>query len=156
TKLWEFYELRSAWDGVRDPAAIAIPRPADDGSIEVTGDTGIVFVLLPGGRFTMGAQRRDPDGPDFDPQAEDGETPHEITLAPFFLARHELTQAQWARLWSGDPALRWPSFYRVGADYHGIGKVQAHHPVENVSWEMCDLLLRRSGLLFPTEAQWEY
>jgi formylglycine-generating enzyme required for sulfatase activity len=30
------------------------------------------------------------------------------------------------------------------------------HPVEQVDWEMCDRLLRRHGLVVPTEAQWEY
>jgi hypothetical protein len=31
-----------------------------DGAIQVTGKTGIVFVLLPGGFFTVGSQREDP------------------------------------------------------------------------------------------------
>jgi formylglycine-generating enzyme required for sulfatase activity len=79
-----------------------------------------------------------------------------VTLAPFFLARHELTQTQWARLWSGDASLRWPSWYRIGEKYRGVSQVLQHHPVEHVSWEMCDLLLRQCGLLLPTEAQWEY
>jgi formylglycine-generating enzyme required for sulfatase activity len=30
------------------------------------------------------------------------------------------------------------------------------NPVENVSWEDCDVWLARLGLLLPTEAQWEY
>ena len=30
------------------------------------------------------------------------------------------------------------------------------HPVEEVSWEMCDEVLTRLGLVLPTEAQWEY
>jgi formylglycine-generating enzyme required for sulfatase activity/tetratricopeptide (TPR) repeat protein len=157
TKLWEFYELRSAWDGESDPREIAIPAQKADGSIEATGDMGIVFVLLPGGRFTMGAQRDDRDKPNFDPQAGVTEMPHEVTLAPFFLARHEMTQGQWARLWSGDESLRWPSYYKVGWTYIGIPiPIGRSHPVENVSWEMGDTLLRRSGLSLPTEAQWEF
>jgi sulfatase modifying factor 1 len=157
TKLWEFYELRSAWDGKADPREIAIPAHESDGSIKVTGDAGIVFVLLPGGTFLMGAQRENKDGPNFDPQAEGDETPHEVTLAPFFLGRHELTQGQWARLWSSDESLRWPSFYRVGVKYRGIPvPIGQSHPVENVDWAMCDTLLRRSGLSLPTEAQWEF
>ena len=30
------------------------------------------------------------------------------------------------------------------------------NPVEQVSWEDCDLWLGRLGLILPTEAQWEY
>jgi len=155
THLWEFYELRSAWDGKADPRAIAIPHHEPDGSIEVTGDTGIVFVLLPGGTFLMGAQVQDEDAPNFDPQAYDNESPpHPITLAPFFLARHELTQGQWARLWSGDPSLRDPSQYKAGKN--SVGKaITLANPVESVDWTMCDTLLSRHGLVLPTEAQWE-
>ena len=57
-----------------------------------------LFVLLPGASFTMGAQSKDKDGANYDPQADRFEAPHRVTLAPFFLARHELTQGQWRRL----------------------------------------------------------
>jgi formylglycine-generating enzyme required for sulfatase activity len=58
--------------------------------------TGIVMVLLPGGRFLMGAQKEDPSGPNYDPEAEENEGPvHEVTLRPFLIAKCELTQAQW-------------------------------------------------------------
>jgi formylglycine-generating enzyme required for sulfatase activity len=154
TKLWEFYELRSAWDGKQDPESIAIPRHDANGSIKVDEDTGIVFVLLPGGTFVMGAQADDETRPNFDPEAA-GKTPHEVKLAPFFLARHELTQGQWARLWSGDESLRWPSGRRAGGDHDGM-TIGPSHPVEMVSWEMCVTLLGRTGLLLPTDAQWEF
>jgi formylglycine-generating enzyme required for sulfatase activity len=153
--LWEFYELRSAWDGKADPRAIAIPAHQADGSIEVKGDTGIVFVLLPGGTFTVGAQKEDEDRPNFDPLAESDETPHEVTLSPFFLARHELTQGQWARLWSGDPSLRQPSQYPAGRNMPGM-PIGLANPVEQVDWAMCDSLATRHRLVLPTEAQWEY
>jgi formylglycine-generating enzyme required for sulfatase activity len=155
TKLWEFYELRSAWDGRSDPAAIPIPVHRPDGSIEVTGETGIVFVLLPGGTFRMGAVRGAEVGPNVDPQAQNAESPvHEVTLAPFFLARHELTKGQWKRLSGGGE----PSWYRIGAIYErepeeAIGYA---HPVEQVDWMMSFEVLRHHGLLLPTEAQWEY
>jgi len=155
TKLWEFYELRSAWDGKADPKTIVIPAHEPDGSIEVTGELGIVFVLLPGGTFLMGAQKDDPNGPNYDPGAEGDETPHEVTLAPFFLARHELTQGQWTRLSTGDPDQRQPSYYKAGQTIAGQ-KITGRNPVEQVDWTMCDTLLSRQGLVLPTEAQWEY
>ena len=30
------------------------------------------------------------------------------------------------------------------------------HPVERVTWVECDTVLRRHGLVLPTEVQWEY
>ena len=79
---------------LQDPRDIAIPQHREDGSIEVTGKTGIVFVLLPGGTVTLGSQSDDQDSPYYDKQRADNEALHEVTLAPFFLARHELTQGQ--------------------------------------------------------------
>ena len=77
TKLWEFYDLRSAWDPatVPDPAALEIPVHDAEGRIAVGDGTGIVFVLVPGGTFTMGAQKTNKDGPNYDPDAEGYESP---------------------------------------------------------------------------------
>ena len=154
TRLFECYDLDSAWDGVQDPATLPIPELRPDGSIEVTDATGIVFVLVPGGNFMMGAQQ-DPNGPNFYDKALLDETPHEVTLQPFLIARHELTQGQWARMWTWDESQRRPS-YRPTGTLIGSELIADTHPVEFVNWSMCDTLLRRHGLLLPTEAQWEY
>lgn len=157
TGLWEFYDLRAAREGeVGDPASIWIPVHEADGTIRVMGETGIVFVLLPGGTFTMGAQRSEPKGPNHDPAALDNESPlHEVTLSPFLLARHELTQAQWRRLWMWDEEKRNPSYHKLDGRRDGIADTR-DFPVEQVSWSMCDQVLARHGLVLPTEAQWEY
>jgi formylglycine-generating enzyme required for sulfatase activity len=154
TGLWEFYELRSAWDGTTDPANLAIPAHRPDGTIEVAAETGIVFVLLPGGTFAMGAQRTNEELANFDPQAQSQESPvHEVTLAPFFLARHELTKGQWQRLSGGEE----PSWYRIGRTYPGNPDAIGYtHAVENVNWTDSEQLLRQHGMTLPTEAQWEY
>jgi formylglycine-generating enzyme required for sulfatase activity len=133
-----------------------------DGSIPIMPATGIVFVLLPGGEVPIGAQRDDAAGPNYDPQAVPAMGPvHVHALAPFFLARHEMTQGQWARLSTGDPALRRPSTYGLGFNPVGAvalktGLVTDQNPVESVDWPMCAQLLARHALAFPTEAQWEY
>ncbi|HEX6813191.1 MAG TPA: bifunctional serine/threonine-protein kinase/formylglycine-generating enzyme family protein [Planctomycetota bacterium] len=155
TRLWEFYELRSAWNGVQDPREIAIPCHDASGRIDVREETGIVFVLLPGGTFLMGAQRDDARAPNFDPQARVNETPHEVTLAPFLLARHEMTQGQWSRLWNGDAAGREPSLWRAGTR-NGNEETTFANPVNQVTWTSCESLLRQHGCQLPTEAQWEY
>jgi serine/threonine protein kinase/formylglycine-generating enzyme required for sulfatase activity len=155
TKMWEFYDLRSAWDGEQAASEIAIPTHAADGSIQVQAGTGIVFVLLPGGTVTLGSQKDDPNAPYYDPQRLDDETLHEVTLSPFLLARHELTQGQWSRLWTWDAELRDPSQYKAGQNL--VGKqITLANPVEQVDWGMCDRLLTRHGMALPTEAQWEY
>jgi formylglycine-generating enzyme required for sulfatase activity/tRNA A-37 threonylcarbamoyl transferase component Bud32 len=155
TGLWEFYDLRSAWDGKADPATIPIPTHRPDGTIAIDSNTGTVFVLLPGGQAQLGASD-DPASPYFDPDHRDDARLRSVELAPFFLARHELTQGQWARLWTWNDSERQPSYYRPGRRFQGIEPMTAAHPVENVDWTMCDLLVHRHGLVLPTEAQWEY
>jgi formylglycine-generating enzyme required for sulfatase activity len=155
TKLWEFYDLRSAWDGKQPAGEIEIPTHKADGTIDVKAGTGIVFVLLPGGTVTLGSQKDDPNAPFYDPQREDSETLHEVTLSPFLLARHELTQGQWSRLWTWDAELRDPSEYKSGQSIVGE-RITLAHPVEQVDWPMSDRLLTRHGLVLPSEAQWEY
>jgi len=154
TRLWEFYELRSAWDGVSDPATIPVPRHVDDGDrhghIPVGDSTGIVFVLVPGGTFTFGAQNQAPRAANYDPQALPFHVTQVVTLSPFFLARHELTQGQWRRL-TGEV----PSNYGAGKTISGQLITWAN-PVERVDWHACDRCLSRHGLMLPTEVQWEY
>ncbi len=155
TKLWEFYELRSAWDGMSDPATIAIPAHQADGSIEVTGATGIVLVLLPGGTVMLGSQGEDERAPYYDSSRQPDEVLHTVMLSPFFLARHELTQGQWSRLWTWDAEQQHPSVYKAD-DIVALELMTLANPVEHVDWPMCDTLLTRHGMVLPTEAQWEY
>jgi formylglycine-generating enzyme required for sulfatase activity len=155
TKLWEFYDLRSACDvkAGEDPAKLEIPTHHEDGSIEMKDGTGVVFALIPGGTFVQGAQKDDPDAPNFDPAAKTNEAPQSVTLAPYLTARHELTKGQWFRLTDGDE----PSWYRRGLTYDDAPvPIGWTHPVESMSWEDCALRLPRVGLSMPTEAQWEY
>jgi len=149
TNLWEFYHLRSACNGRRSPASIRAPDRDADGEVVVRTYTGIVFVLLPGGRFHMGARRGDPQHPDVD--ADDNEGPvHERTLGPFLLAKHELTRGQWERLGGATSVFRFQ-----GSSKEEIAAT-ANRPAANMTWYEATDLLRRHGLLLPTEAQWEY
>ena len=155
TGYWEFYHLPSAWDRSSDPGAISIPEHRADGSIEVTGTTGIVFVLLPGGDVHLGSQHDDASAPYYVAGGDPNEQLHAVNLPPFFLARHEVTQAQWARLWGWDPAKARPSRYSANNTVAGQD-ILLTNPVEMVDWTMCATLAHRHGLTLPAEAQWEY
>ena len=135
SKLWEYYDLRSAWDGTQDPATLAIPAYGADGRLTITGATGIVFVLIPGGTL--------PPGTPVDAKDGGGKKRLQVRLDPFFLGKYEVTQGQWQR-WTGKN----PSF---SADEKNLAL-----PVEQVSWLDADPGLRRQGLGFPSELQWEY
>ncbi len=151
----EFYHARSAWDGEMDPMKIPIPRHDEDGRIEVGDDTGIVFVLLPGGRYVMGSQAQDPSQPNYDPLAKPEEMPHDVRVGPFFIARHELTKAQWRRLVAGKAVAREPSGLKPGT-VSAYGAITWADPIEQVDWSDCVTLASWHRLTLPTEVQWEY
>jgi formylglycine-generating enzyme required for sulfatase activity/tRNA A-37 threonylcarbamoyl transferase component Bud32 len=135
TGLWEFWQ----------PQTGARPERGADGRFVITSETALVFVLLPGGPFLMGSpddeERR---GPEEGPR-------HEVTLAPFFASKYELTQAQFARITGANPAILAP-----GTVDETLVATSLVHPVEGVSWSAGRQWLDRAGLDYPTEAQWEY
>ena len=100
--------------------------------------TNIEMLLIPPGRFIMGAS---PD----DLEAKSDEKPvHEVLISnAFYLGRTPVTQAQWTH---SAKTNRWPSFYK-GSD---------SRPVESVSYDMIQEFNTRTGLRLPTEAEWEY
>ncbi|MBI4882372.1 MAG: SUMF1/EgtB/PvdO family nonheme iron enzyme [Planctomycetes bacterium] len=139
--LWEFWHVQS---GER-------PARAPDGALAPGAESGLVLVLVPGGSFLMGAQGDAPQGAGYQERVEPEEgPPHEVALAPFFLAKYEMTQAQWLRATGENP-----SFYPAGQRFAGKD-VTLLHPVENVCWERAREVLRWLDLQLPTEAQWEY
>lgn len=147
--LWEFAHLQSG----------EIPERDKEGRLMLTEETGLVFILIPGDSFEMGARPPSDEyplgspnvDPDVDPDIWLNEGPvHEVTLQPFFLSKYEMTQGQWLRFKGKNP-----SFYAPGEKF-GDKTVSLLNPVEQVSWLDCGNLLFHMKLRFPSESEWEY
>ena len=139
--LYEFAELATGLP----------PRRGADGRLQRGPEASVVFVLLPGGKTRLGAQRGDPELPNYDPEATEEEGPvQSVELAPFFLSKYELTQGQWERFTGARPSKN-----LEGTVLHGR-QMSALSPLERVSWVEAERQLARLGWTLPTEAQWEY
>jgi formylglycine-generating enzyme required for sulfatase activity/serine/threonine protein kinase len=143
--LWELAHLQTGEAPRRDPS----------GRLEIDGDSGLVFVLLPGGELTMGATPPGPGRPLGAPHVDPGAGPAEgppriVPLEPFLLSKYEMTQGQWMRFTGENP-----SFYPHKASYEENQRALLR-PVEQIDWPSADRVLRRLGLTLPTSAQWEY
>lgn len=92
--------------------------------------TGMVFVLIPAGTFSMGSN----DGKD------DEKPVYEVALDSFLIAKYEVTQEQWQKIMGNNPAK-----FKGG-----------NNPVEQISWDDCREFCWKTGLRLPTEAEWEY
>jgi len=132
-----------------------IPSRDANGKLTLTTEHGLIFVLVPGGIFSMGceppsATRGEHDAnTDKDARADEGPV-RDVTLAPFFLSKFEMTQAQWERVTGSNPNAYGPGRTLVGKQTSRL------HPVENVNWTVATRILAQLGLELPTEAMWEY
>lgn len=142
--LWEFAHLQSG----------SVPTRSR-GKLVHSDDMAIVLVLLPSGRFKMGAVAPSPAHPagsaNVDPLASETEGPiHTIELSPFFIGKYEMTQGQWQRATGSNPSA-YPPGVEIGGRTH-----TPLHPVEQISWQEAATVMARLDLTLPTEAQWEY
>jgi len=148
-------------EGERDAAQadLALPAPPSgftfvetnaQGYDEYTHDSsGIRFVRLPGRSFEMGSPatetgRFDDEGP-----------VHTVWLTPFLIAKYEVTQAEYAAVMTGNTA----GLNATPSTNSGSAPASDQRPVESVSWDdlhATDGFLERTGLVLPSEAQWEY
>jgi formylglycine-generating enzyme required for sulfatase activity len=112
---------------------------------EIVNSLGMCFVHLPAGSYQMGAETPK-DGIE---NGMDNALPqHQVNISTaFYMARHEVTQAQWVAVMGNNPSRN---------------KGPAH-PVENVSYVDAQVFIQRLNqregtfkYRLPTEAEWEY
>jgi formylglycine-generating enzyme required for sulfatase activity len=103
-------------------------------TITLPGGATMEMVWCPPGTFMMGS----PEDAEFH---YDDETQHQVTLTKgFWMAKTEVTQAQWKSVMGNNPS-----------DHEGDDL-----PVECVAWDDVQQFCAKTGLQLPTEAQWEY
>lgn len=98
---------------------------------------GSVLVLVQGGTFTMGSM-----------EYRDERPPHSVTLAPYLLGKHPVTNQQ------VDAFVR-DSKYRAERDWHRHAR-DGNAPAAGVSWRDAVAYCDWAGLRLPSEPEWEF
>ena len=105
------------------------------------------MILVKSGTFYMGAQKDDPNAPNYDEEAWSREAPvHQVTLSDYYIAEAEVTQELWKAVMGSNPS-------------HFEGDKR---PVEQTTWYDCQNFINALNQLtglnfrFPTEAEWEF
>lgn len=111
-------------------------------------DPSVVLILIPASTFGMGQE------------TTNGVPVHSVTLSPYFIAKYEITNAQYRRYCDTTltPYPPSPNCCGMPAD-HFTNPLYDDHPVVMVSWNELNSqrgYLDWAGLVLPTEAQWEF
>ena len=115
-----------------------------NGNMHVFTVAGVTFAMakVNGGTFIMGATEEQEDDMNND------EIPiHQVSISDFYMGQTEVTQELWMAVMGNNPS---------------AFSSNLSNPVENVSWEDCQLFIKKlnnlTGQTFrlPTEAEWEY
>jgi formylglycine-generating enzyme required for sulfatase activity len=125
-------------------------KTPEETSDEVKTESGMKMVRLPGGSFIMGDEN------------EVDSSPHEVSVNPFFIDAHPVTQEEYEKLIGDNPSrwkgsqnpveqIRWSDAVRYCNARSEAEDLQACYDLN--TWE-CDF--SANGYRLPTEAEWEY
>ncbi|MFO7557930.1 MAG: PEGA domain-containing protein [Desulfobacterales bacterium] len=118
------------------------PAPPQTGTVWIETVTGMEFVWVKGGCYTMGSRSGEPG-------KRRDEFPHEVCIDGMWVGKYEVTQGQWKKVLGSNPA-----FFGNKTDY----------PVESTSWSNIQAFIKKLNEMnqgkhtfrLPTEAEWEY
>ncbi len=133
------------------------------GGQEITAKDGSVLVLIPGGTFTMGS----------DLAEDDERPPHGVTIRPYYLARNEVTNAQFARFvqetgYKTEAETRGGAHLFVDGHFVMVNGASWQHPggpdstydpnkpVFCVTIADAVAYAKWAGVRLPTEEEWEF
>lgn len=122
------------------------------------------MVYVEPGTFQMGSSKDEQN-------SDSDEAQHQVTLTKgYWIGETPVTQALWHNVMGSNPSAFQRRIVDIEGGLFGIGEKfhyedDPHHPVENVSWNDCQVfleklnaILKSEGFRFvlPTEAQWEF
>lgn len=107
--------------------------------------TGMVFVEVPAGSFTMGSDSGEPET----------RPAHPVSFArPFLVGKYPVTQGQWKMVSGGlNPSSGQGT---SGSERDAQGLSWDDHPVESVTWSDIEYFCRETGTRLLTESMYEY
>jgi formylglycine-generating enzyme required for sulfatase activity len=110
------------------------------------------MVFVKGGDFWMGCSQEQVD-------CDVDEAPlHKVTVSGFYIAKHEVTQAQWQQI-MGTTVSQQKDKVKASLPLSGEGD---NYPMYYINWEEAQEFITRLNALtgkqyrLPTEAEWEY
>ena len=131
------------------------------GTATVTADDRgrLEFVLVPAGTFVMGS-------PDTEWGSRNDEQQHSVTITrPYFLAKCEVTQTQWAAVMQTSPSFLYDcpdcpvetvSWLEAVAFCNGLSRQMGFPCAYTIRDSVVSWNQETDGFRLPTEAEWEY